>query len=645
MKGEVRFIGSVSGKPGVYYGIKLTEPTGKNNGCISNTRYFQCPADYGLFVSRAKIKKSKDAINERFKNLPRVEIGDKVLIRKQKLLGYIRFIGATNFKSTDILYGVELLEPKGQHDGIVDQRQYFECKSQCGDFLSGPEIIPYKSKTKNKKKSSKKHHKLRPRTHSKNKSQTVRILKISPNTPELKMNHHRYPSPIIMNTTKRYQTETNRGRSLLLVHGYCHMIETDKSLVTFFSVYSPTTAIAKRRNSRHNHHNGKRAIPRHVIELCHGFLYDKISVDDFQRMKLLGKGGFAEVRLVRYKKGEDDEELYAMKSLSKKLMLKKKQEKQIFIERDILIHLNNWLIIKLFWSFQDTKYLHLVEEYCEGGDLMSVLQDMDVLCEDETCFYIAEIAQAIHFLHEHKYVHRDIKPDNILLHRSGHIKLCDFGSAGFYDPEYFDNEVVPRRSRKNTKLLYRIVGTPDYVAPEILSKKGYGFECDWWSMGVIMFECLAGYPPFYAGSAKQTCRNILNYTKTLHVPTDMDLSRNAEDCLLKLLCSWQRRMTFHQLKRHPFFKSIKWGDELQEMRPPHTALLMAVTDALPPIDDIGMCTQLRYTRSGGSIIGSGRATPLRQRSRSIHQRAHFKGFTFEGDENLIFGDTDAKRAQ
>eukprot|EP01084_Bolivina_argentea_P057238 104612_1 len=110
-------------------------------------------------------------------------------------------------------------------------------------------------------------------------------------------------------------------------------------------------------------------------------------------------------------------------------------QKQIFIERDILINLNHWLIIRLFWSFTDTKYIHLVEEYCNGGDLMKILMEYEILSEDATKFYIAEIAEGIGYLHEHGYVHRDIKPDNILIHKTGHIKLCDFGSSALYKPQ------------------------------------------------------------------------------------------------------------------------------------------------------------------------------------------------------------------
>eukprot|EP01084_Bolivina_argentea_P219874 372778_1 len=276
---------------------------------------------------------------------------------------------------------------------------------------------------------------------------------------------NKFPSIIVSN---RYQTESNRKRSILLVYGYCHLIEI-LELETFFDIYYSDSNNLK-----------YKIIPMSIIELCHTYLYEKISVDDFKQVTLIGKGGFAEVRLVTYKHSNQngskmDNNKFAMKSLSKKLMLKKKQEKQIFIERDILINLNNWLIIKLYWSFQDTKYLHLVEEYCEGGDLMKILMQYETLNDFETQFYISEISSAINYLHINNYVHRDIKPDNILIDKTGHIKLCDFGSAAYYNPNEFQNDIVPKKSRKNRKLLYRIVGTPDYVGPEILRKKRIWF--------------------------------------------------------------------------------------------------------------------------------------------------------------------------
>eukprot|EP01084_Bolivina_argentea_P052276 96022_1 len=157
LKGEVRFIGNVSGKSAdIRYGIKLTEPKGKNNGCINNIRYFNCKHAYGLFVKRSKIKKSKETEKQQYKFLPRVEIGDKVSIINKKLNGIIRFIGIINFKTNEILYGIQLSTAKGSSNGNIDGKQYFECEDMYGTFINGNEIVPMLIQTKIKNKKSKK---------------------------------------------------------------------------------------------------------------------------------------------------------------------------------------------------------------------------------------------------------------------------------------------------------------------------------------------------------------------------------------------------------------------------------------------------------------------------------------------------------
>jgi len=230
---------------------------------------------------------------------------------------------------------------------------------------------------------------------------------------------------------------------------------------------------------------------------------------------------------------------------------------------------------------------------------MTILMRDDILTEDQTRFYMSELAMAIKSVHDLKFVHRDLKPDNVLIANNGHVKLSDFGLAkGFaskeqeYISQYQKQKEelkdaptgkAPKSSgkskyKRDRKLMFSTVGTPDYIAPEVFSQKGYGPEVDWWSLGVIMYECLVGYPPFYAEKPLQTCRKIVNYKRTLKIPPEAGLSREAKDILLKLICSSRTRIGFSGIESHNFFKSCPWAD-LMQMEPPFIPDLTSATDA------------------------------------------------------------------
>jgi len=225
----------------------------------------------------------------------------------------------------------------------------------------------------------------------------------------------------------------------------------------------------------------------------------------------------------------------------------------------------------------------LVMEYLQGGDLMTHLMKHDILTEEVTRFYVAEVALAIWFVHQLNYVHRDLKPDNILLDRLGHVKLSDFGLCKGVDTapapyleqyqseakraagstENLDGSANAKQKSDTWKartrtMMYSTVGTPDYIAPEVFAQSGYGPECDWWSLGVIMYECLVGYPPFYAEDPMDTCRKIVNWKRTLKFPEEARLSVKAKDLMERLICDSKHRLGFEQLKAHPFFNGIDW---------------------------------------------------------------------------------------
>uniref|UniRef100_A0A5B7A0X1 non-specific serine/threonine protein kinase n=1 Tax=Davidia involucrata TaxID=16924 RepID=A0A5B7A0X1_DAVIN len=159
----------------------------------------------------------------------------------------------------------------------------------------------------------------------------------------------------------------------------------------------------------------------------------KVGIDDFEQLTVIGKGAFGEVRLCRAK---NTGEIFAMKKLKKVEMLRRGQVEHVRSERNLLVEVDSRCIVKLFYSFQDSDFLYLIMEYLPGGDIMTLLMREDVLSEDVARFYIAESILAIHSIHQHNYVHRDIKPDNLILDKNGHLKLSDFGLCKPLDDKY-----------------------------------------------------------------------------------------------------------------------------------------------------------------------------------------------------------------
>ncbi|XP_061462405.1 serine/threonine-protein kinase MRCK gamma isoform X2 [Rhineura floridana] len=293
--------------------------------------------------------------------------------------------------------------------------------------------------------------------------------------------------------------------------------------------------------------------------------------DDFEILKVIGRGAFGEVAVVRMKQTD---KVYAMKVLHKWEMLKRAETACFREERDVLVHGDRQWITTLHYAFQDNHYLYLVMDYYAGGDLLTLLSKFeDRLPEDMACFYLAEMVLAIHSLHQLRYVHRDIKPDNVLIDTNGHIRLADFGSCLRLRPDGMVESSVA-------------VGTPDYISPEILQamedRKGkYGPECDWWSLGVCMYELLFGETPFYAESLVETYGKIMNHEDHLQFPPDVtDVSESAKGLIRGLLCRQELRLGqngIEDFKRHPFFEGIDW-DNLRRSQPPYTPEVASPAD-------------------------------------------------------------------
>ncbi|XP_027339657.1 serine/threonine-protein kinase tricorner-like [Abrus precatorius] len=324
----------------------------------------------------------------------------------------------------------------------------------------------------------------------------------------------------------------------------------------------------------------------------------KICVDDFDLLTIIGRGAFGEVRLCREKKSGN---IYAMKKLKKSEMLSRGQVEHVRAERNVLAEVACDCIVKLYYSFQDAEHLYLIMEYLPGGDIMTLLMREETLTEIVARFYIAQSVLAIECIHEHNYIHRDIKPDNLLLDKNGHMKLSDFGLCKPLDCSNLssinENEILDDENLNDTmdvdgtsngrngrrwkspfeqlqhwqinrrKLAFSTVGTPDYIAPEVLLKKGYGVECDWWSLGAIMYEMLVGYPPFYSDDPVTTCRKIVYWKNHLKFPEEARLTPEAKDLICRLLCGVPQRLGTRgadEIKAHPWFKDVVW-DKLYGM--------------------------------------------------------------------------------
>uniref|UniRef100_A0A6G1SNS5 Rho-associated protein kinase let-502 n=1 Tax=Aceria tosichella TaxID=561515 RepID=A0A6G1SNS5_9ACAR len=290
---------------------------------------------------------------------------------------------------------------------------------------------------------------------------------------------------------------------------------------------------------------------------------NRLKPADFDVIKTIGRGAFGKVDLVRHK---NSKQVYAMKLLSKSEMIKRSESAFYWEERFIMAHAATDWIVKLHFAFQDERYLYMVMDYMPGGDLVNLMSNFDVP-EKWAKFYCAEIVLAVDSIHKMGFVHRDVKPDNMLLDRNGHVRLADFGTCMRMDP-------------KNLVWCETAVGTPDYISPEVLEsqssgtnqRKPYTNLCDWWSVGVVLYEMIVGDTPFYADSLIGTYGKIMDHKNSLQFDPEATISKDAKDLIRSFLTDQTERLGKNgvdEIKEHPFFKNESWTfDNIHTSVPP-----------------------------------------------------------------------------
>ncbi|KAK3311338.1 kinase-like domain-containing protein [Chaetomium strumarium] len=330
---------------------------------------------------------------------------------------------------------------------------------------------------------------------------------------------------------------------------------------------------------------------------------------DFQILTQVGQGGYGQVFLAQKK---DTKEVCALKVMSKKLLFKLDEVRHVLTERDILTTAKSEWLVRLLYSFQDDKNIYLAMEYVPGGDFRTLLNNTGVLSNRHARFYIAEMFCAVDALHQLGYIHRDLKPENFLVDSTGHVKLTDFGlAAGFLAPAKIESmrirlekasettvpfgkpmdqrTVAERREgyrtmrEKDVNYAKSIVGSPDYMAPEVLRGEEYDYTVDYWSLGCMLFEALTGFPPFAGATPDETWRNLNHWRDVLKRPVWEDpsyfLSNRTWNFITTCINSRSRRFSnIKDIYNHQYFAEVDWA-VLRETKPPFVPELDSETDA------------------------------------------------------------------
>lgn len=304
--------------------------------------------------------------------------------------------------------------------------------------------------------------------------------------------------------------------------------------------------------------NCSRQPPNVVLSVCDSEAFQRVSLkpSDFEFQRIIGTGNYSDVRLARLH-GQP----VAVKVMNKAHLHREKQVKHVFAEKRVLRLLHCQFVVEFLGTCQDDIYLYCVLEYVAGGEFFSLLTRKNQLPKAEACFYIAEIVKAFCSLHAIGCLYRDLKPENILIAANGHLKLADLGFA----------KLLGRNERT-----YTMCGTPEYLAPELIDANGCGLELDWWQLGILLYEILAGKTPFMDVSPYRLYEKILMSSPDLTLSVFDESSRSLLKGLLMKLP--ELRLTQTQILEHPFFRQTNWENLLQAT-PPYVPQLVDPFDA------------------------------------------------------------------
>ncbi|VDL74641.1 unnamed protein product [Nippostrongylus brasiliensis] len=289
--------------------------------------------------------------------------------------------------------------------------------------------------------------------------------------------------------------------------------------------------------------------------------------DDFETIRLVSNGAYGAVYLVRHR---ETRQRFALKKMNKQTLVLRNQVDQVFAERDILTMADNPFVVSFYGSFETRHHLCMLMEYVEGGDCAALLKSAGTLPIDLARLYVAETVLAIEYLHSYGIVHRDLKPDNLLITAMGHIKLTDFGLSkiGLMNrttlvAEGFENAIETQQFKDK-----QLCGTPEYIAPEVILRQGYGKPVDWWALGVILYEFLVGCVPFFGDSPEDLFSKVIS--EDVEYPDgDEALPPEAEDLIRRLLEKnpverLGALVGATQLMVHPFFASLDFNTLLRQ---------------------------------------------------------------------------------